>query len=111
METSIATNVSKCSTCLRMKDDYQKPSEQLNRVHSTFQVSNLKKYLSDETIDIPLDEIQVDEKLHFIKEPIEIMDGEVKRLKQSRIPIVKIGTSSSSRPETYYELYSAALGV
>ncbi|GJV05435.1 putative reverse transcriptase domain-containing protein [Tanacetum coccineum] len=51
--------------------------EQLSRVHSTFHVSNLKKYLSDETLVIPLEEIQIDDKLHFIEEPVEIMDREV----------------------------------
>ncbi|GJT44753.1 putative reverse transcriptase domain-containing protein [Tanacetum coccineum] len=64
--------------------------EKLSRVHSTFHVSNLKKCLADEPLAIPLDEIQVDEKLHFIEEPVEIVDREVKRLKQSRIPIVKV---------------------
>ncbi|GKA16390.1 putative reverse transcriptase domain-containing protein [Tanacetum coccineum] len=64
--------------------------EQLSRVYSTFHVSNLKKCLSDKTLAIPLDEIQIDEKLHFIEEPVEIMDRKVKRLKQSRIPIVKV---------------------
>ncbi|GKA57992.1 hypothetical protein Tco_0757180 [Tanacetum coccineum] len=57
--------------------------EQLNRVHSTFHVSNLKKYLSDETQVISLDEIHIGDKLHFIEEPVEIMDHEFKRLKQS----------------------------
>ncbi|GJV70137.1 putative reverse transcriptase domain-containing protein [Tanacetum coccineum] len=63
--------------------------DQLSRVHSTFHVSNLKKCLSDETLAIQLDEIQIDDKLHFIEEPVEIMDREVKRLKQSYILIVK----------------------
>ncbi|GKD93390.1 hypothetical protein Tco_1373227, partial [Tanacetum coccineum] len=63
--------------------------EQLGRVHSTFYVSNLKKCLSDKPLAISLDEIHVDDKLNFIEEPIEIMDREVKRLKQSRIPIMK----------------------
>nr|GEV11734.1 putative reverse transcriptase domain-containing protein [Tanacetum cinerariifolium] len=63
--------------------------EQLSRVHSTFHVSNLKKCMSDETLAIPLDEIQIDDKLYFIEETVEIMDHEVKRLKQSRISIVK----------------------
>nr|GFA80042.1 putative reverse transcriptase domain-containing protein [Tanacetum cinerariifolium] len=63
--------------------------EQLIRVHNTFHVSILKKYFIDEPLAIPLDEIQIDDKLNFIEEPIEIMDQEVKRLKQSRIPIVK----------------------
>ncbi|GJY46649.1 putative reverse transcriptase domain-containing protein [Tanacetum coccineum] len=64
--------------------------EQLSRVHSTFHISNLKKCLSDETLAIPLDEIQVDDKMHFIKEPLKIMNREVKRMKQSRILIVKV---------------------
>ncbi|GJU79186.1 hypothetical protein Tco_1276256 [Tanacetum coccineum] len=64
--------------------------EQLSRVHSTFHVSNLKKCMPNEPLAIPLDEIQIDEKLYFIKEPVKIMDREVKRLKQSRIPIVKM---------------------
>ncbi|GKF72421.1 hypothetical protein Tco_0208535 [Tanacetum coccineum] len=57
--------------------------EKLSRVHSTFHVSNLKKCLSDEPLAIPLDELHIDEKLNFIEEPVEIMDREVKRLKQS----------------------------
>ncbi|GKA40005.1 putative reverse transcriptase domain-containing protein [Tanacetum coccineum] len=64
--------------------------EQLSRVHSTFHVSNLKKCFSDEPLAIPLDEIQIDDKLNFIEEPVEIMDREVKRPKQRRIPIVKV---------------------
>ncbi|GJY79898.1 putative reverse transcriptase domain-containing protein [Tanacetum coccineum] len=63
--------------------------EQLSRVYSTFHVSNLKKCFVDEPLAIPLEEIQIDDKLNFIEEPVEIMDREVKRLKQSRIPIVK----------------------
>ncbi|GJX42544.1 hypothetical protein Tco_0257534 [Tanacetum coccineum] len=69
-------------------------SEQLSRVHNTFHVSNLKKCLSDETLGIPLDEIQIDDKLYFIEEPVEIMDREVKRPKQSCIPIVKVWWNS-----------------
>ncbi|GKC84378.1 hypothetical protein Tco_1140095 [Tanacetum coccineum] len=78
-------------------------SEQLSRVHSTFHVSNLKKCLSDETLVIPLDEIQIDDKLHFVEEPVEIMDREVKRLKQSRIPIVKVRLNSRRGPEFTWE--------
>ncbi|GJY15520.1 putative reverse transcriptase domain-containing protein [Tanacetum coccineum] len=63
--------------------------DKLCGIHSTFHVSNLKKCLADENLVIPLEEIQLDDKLHFIKEPVEIMDREVKQLKQSRIPIVK----------------------
>nr|GEZ43085.1 putative reverse transcriptase domain-containing protein [Tanacetum cinerariifolium] len=63
--------------------------EKLSRVHSTFHVSNLKKCFVDEPLTIPLDEIQIDDKLNFIKEPVKFMDCEVKRLKQSHIPIMK----------------------
>ncbi|GKD13320.1 putative reverse transcriptase domain-containing protein [Tanacetum coccineum] len=176
METGIATYVSKCLTCLKMRDDYQrhllrhdlgnrdhqkdyanvrdKPLEfqvgdkvmlkvspwkgvmhfgkwgklnpryigpikilpkegtiayrlelleQLSRVHSTFRVSNLKKCLSDETQVILLDEIQIDGTLHFIEEPIKIMEGEVKRLNQSRISIVKVYWNSRRGPEFTWE--------
>ncbi|GJV84309.1 putative reverse transcriptase domain-containing protein [Tanacetum coccineum] len=77
--------------------------EHLSRVHSTFHVSNLKKCISDETLAIPLDEIQVDDKLYFIEEPVKIMDREVKRLKQSRIPIVKVRWNSRRGPEFTWE--------
>ncbi|GJR59347.1 putative reverse transcriptase domain-containing protein [Tanacetum coccineum] len=63
---------------------------ELQGIHNTFHVSNLKKCLSDEDRIIPLDELRIDEKLHFIEEPIEIMDRKVKQLKQSLIPIVKV---------------------
>nr|GFB79297.1 putative reverse transcriptase domain-containing protein [Tanacetum cinerariifolium] len=73
--------------------------EQLSRVHSTFHVTKLKKCMANEPLAIPLDEIQVDDKLNFIEEPVEIMDREVKRLKQSRIPIVKVRWNSRRGPE------------
>nr|GEV27586.1 putative reverse transcriptase domain-containing protein [Tanacetum cinerariifolium] len=64
--------------------------QQLSRVHNTFHVSNMKEYLSDEPLAILLDEIYIDEKLCFVEEPVEIMDVEVKRLKQSCIPIIRV---------------------
>ncbi|GJZ06461.1 putative reverse transcriptase domain-containing protein, partial [Tanacetum coccineum] len=75
----------------------------LQGIHNTFHVSNLKKCLSDEELVIPLDEVRIDEKLHFIEEPIEIMDREVKQLKQSRIPIVKVRWNSRRGPEYTWE--------
>ncbi|GJS49323.1 putative reverse transcriptase domain-containing protein [Tanacetum coccineum] len=75
----------------------------LSRVHSLFYVSNLKKCLSDETFAIPLDEIQIDEKLYFIEESVEIMDRDVKRLKQRRILIVKVCWNSKRGPEFTWE--------
>ncbi|GKG30639.1 hypothetical protein Tco_0423127, partial [Tanacetum coccineum] len=77
--------------------------EKLSRVHSTFHVSKLKKCMADEPLAIPLNEIQIDEKLHFFKEPIEIMDREVKRLKQSRILIVKVRWNSRRGLEFTWE--------
>nr|GEU46414.1 putative reverse transcriptase domain-containing protein [Tanacetum cinerariifolium] len=77
--------------------------EKLIRVHSTFHVLNLKKCLADEPFAIPLDEIQVDDKLHFIKEHVEIMDCDVKRLKQSRILIFKVHWKSRRGPEFTWE--------
>ncbi|GKB30713.1 putative reverse transcriptase domain-containing protein [Tanacetum coccineum] len=77
--------------------------EKLSRVHSTFHVSKLKKCMADEPLAIPLDEIQVDDKLNFIEEPVEVMDREVKRLKQSRIPIVKVRWNSRRGPEFTWE--------
>ncbi|GKD96605.1 putative reverse transcriptase domain-containing protein [Tanacetum coccineum] len=64
--------------------------QQLSRVHITFHVSNLKKCLSDEPLAILLDEIHIDDKLHFVEEPVEIMDRKVKWLKESCIPIIKV---------------------
>nr|GEW26669.1 retrotransposon protein, putative, Ty3-gypsy subclass [Tanacetum cinerariifolium] len=61
----------------------------LSRVHSTFHVTNLKKCLSNEPLAILLDEIHIDDKIHFVEELVEIMDREIKRLKQSRILIIK----------------------
>ncbi|GJY32811.1 putative reverse transcriptase domain-containing protein [Tanacetum coccineum] len=77
--------------------------DQLSLVHSTFQVSNLKKCLSDEPLAISQDKIQIDDKLNFIEEPVEIKDQEVKRLKQSRIPIVNVRWNSRRGPEFTWE--------
>ncbi|GKF29209.1 hypothetical protein Tco_0095551 [Tanacetum coccineum] len=68
--------------------------QELSRVHNTFHVSNLKKCHSDEPLAVPLEGLRVDDKLRFMEEPVEIMDREVKRLKQSRIPIVKVRWNS-----------------
>nr|GEX58611.1 putative reverse transcriptase domain-containing protein [Tanacetum cinerariifolium] len=64
--------------------------EELSNVHSTFHVSNLKKCLSDESLVIPMKELQLDDKLKFVEELVVIMDREVKQIKQRRIPIVKV---------------------
>nr|GEX08696.1 putative reverse transcriptase domain-containing protein [Tanacetum cinerariifolium] len=68
--------------------------QQLSRVYSTFHVSNIRKCLSNEPLAIPLDEIYIDDKLHFVEELVEIMDREVKRLRKIRIPIIKVRWNS-----------------
>ncbi|GJV89220.1 putative reverse transcriptase domain-containing protein [Tanacetum coccineum] len=77
--------------------------QELSRVHNTFHVSNLKKCYSDEPLAVPLEGLHVDDKLRFVEEPVEIMDREVKRLKQSRIPIVKVRWNSRRGPEFTWE--------
>ncbi|GKB17503.1 putative reverse transcriptase domain-containing protein [Tanacetum coccineum] len=77
--------------------------EELSNVHNTFHVSNLKKCLSDESLVIPMKELRLDDKLNFVEEPVEIMDREVKQLKQSRIPIVKVRWNSKRGPEFTWE--------
>nr|GEV95957.1 hypothetical protein [Tanacetum cinerariifolium] len=68
--------------------------EELRNVHNTFHVSNLKKCLSDESLVIPMKELRLDDKLKFMEEPEEIMDREVKQLRQSRILIIKVRWNS-----------------
>ncbi|GJZ77043.1 putative reverse transcriptase domain-containing protein [Tanacetum coccineum] len=77
--------------------------EELSSVHNTFHISNLKKCLSDESLMIPIKELRLDDKLNFVEEPVEIMDREVKKLRQSRIPIVKVRWNSKRRPEFTWE--------
>nr|GEU85071.1 hypothetical protein [Tanacetum cinerariifolium] len=77
--------------------------KELKGIHSTFHISNLKECLADENLIILLDDIQLDDKLHFIKEPVEIVDQEVKLIKQSRIPIVKVRWNSRRGPKFTWE--------
>ncbi|GJU41307.1 putative reverse transcriptase domain-containing protein [Tanacetum coccineum] len=77
--------------------------QQLSQVHNTFHVSNLKKCLSNESFVIPLEELRVDDKLHFVLEPVEVMDSEIKQLKRSRSPIIKVRWNSKRGPEFTWE--------
>ncbi|GKB56192.1 putative reverse transcriptase domain-containing protein, partial [Tanacetum coccineum] len=77
--------------------------EELNGFHDTFHVLNLKKCLADLILQVHLDEIQVDAKLNFMEEPVEILEREFKKLKRSRIPIVKVRWNSKCRPEFTWE--------
>nr|GEV97838.1 putative reverse transcriptase domain-containing protein [Tanacetum cinerariifolium] len=73
--------------------------KELKNVHNTLHVSNLKKCLSDESLVILMKELWLDDKLNFVEEPIEIINQEVKQLRQSRIPIVKVRWNSKRGPE------------
>ncbi|GJU97041.1 hypothetical protein Tco_1326312 [Tanacetum coccineum] len=77
--------------------------EELSRVHNTFHVSNLKKCHADEPLAVPLDGLHLDDKLHFVEEPLEVVGREVKRLKRSRIPLVKVRWNSKRDPEFTWE--------
>nr|GEU63677.1 RNA-directed DNA polymerase, eukaryota, nucleotide-binding alpha-beta plait domain protein [Tanacetum cinerariifolium] len=124
MKRDIAIYVSKYLTYSKIKAEHQKPygllkqleipewktiqnieriglvayrlklPQELNGVHNMFHVSKLKKCLVYETLHVPLEKIQIDAKLYFIEEPMEIIDWEVKKLKRTRILIVK-GTPKS----------------
>nr|GEY01930.1 putative reverse transcriptase domain-containing protein [Tanacetum cinerariifolium]GEY05620.1 putative reverse transcriptase domain-containing protein [Tanacetum cinerariifolium] len=77
--------------------------EELNGVHDTFHMSNLKKCLADPTLQVPLDEIRVDAKLNFVEELVEILEREFKKLKQSSTAIVKVRWNSKRGPEFMWE--------
>ncbi|GJX40466.1 hypothetical protein Tco_0255456 [Tanacetum coccineum] len=77
--------------------------QELSRVHNTFHVSNLKKCYADEPLVVTLDGLHFDDKLYFVEESVEIMDREVKRLKRSRIPIIKVRWDSRRGPEFTWE--------
>nr|GEY87571.1 putative reverse transcriptase domain-containing protein [Tanacetum cinerariifolium] len=141
MKANIATYVSKCLTCAKVKAEHQRPSGfclgsikelrwfeakamefevrdlvilkvsprkgvvrfKLRKVHHTFHVSNLKKCYADEPLVMPLEGIHVDDKLQFVEEPVEIMEWEIKQLKQSQIPLVKVRWNSRRGSEFTWE--------
>ncbi|GJT28804.1 putative reverse transcriptase domain-containing protein [Tanacetum coccineum] len=129
MKADISTYVSKCLTCAKVKTEHLRPSgllvqpkipqwkwdnitmdfvtklPKLSQGYDTigftnhFHVSNLKKCYSDEPLAVPLEGLHIDDKLRFVEEPVEIMDQEVKQLKQSRILIFKVQWNSRRGPE------------
>nr|GEZ42020.1 putative reverse transcriptase domain-containing protein [Tanacetum cinerariifolium] len=123
MKRDIAEYVSRCLTLktarIRQKsyaDKRRKPLEfkvedrvllkvspwkgvELSCVYETFHVSNLKKCLAEPDVQVPLDEIEIDENLHFVEEPIEIVERDVKKLKRKRIPLVKVRWNSRQGAE------------
>ena len=77
--------------------------EELCGIHPVFHVSQLRRCLSDETLETPLKEIQVDERLNFVEEPVEIRERQVKRLRRKRIPIVKVRWNARRGSEFTWE--------
>nr|GEV76874.1 putative reverse transcriptase domain-containing protein [Tanacetum cinerariifolium] len=77
--------------------------KELRNVHNTFHISNLKKCLSGKSLFFLMKKIQLDDKLNFVEEPMEIMDREVKQLRQSHIPIVKVRWNSKRGLEFTWE--------
>ncbi|GJU39523.1 putative reverse transcriptase domain-containing protein [Tanacetum coccineum] len=77
--------------------------EELSSLHNTFHISNLKKCLSDESLIIPMKELQLNDKLNFVEEPVEIMDRKIKQLKRIHIPIVNVRWNSKRGPEFTWE--------
>ncbi|GJS48753.1 putative reverse transcriptase domain-containing protein [Tanacetum coccineum] len=85
--------------------------EELNSVHDTFHVSNLKKYLADANLHVPLDEIKVDKTLRFVEEPVEIMDREIKKLKRRKVALVKVRWNSKRGPDCVIGIGSCVLSI
>ncbi|GJY14005.1 hypothetical protein Tco_0383314 [Tanacetum coccineum] len=77
--------------------------KELNNVHDTFYVSNMKKCLVDANLHVPLDEIKVEKTLRFVEEPVEIMDQEIRKLKRRIITLVKVRGNSKRGPEFTWE--------
>nr|GEV44602.1 putative reverse transcriptase domain-containing protein [Tanacetum cinerariifolium] len=77
--------------------------QELSRVHNTFYVSNLKKCYSDDPLVVPLEGLLVDDMLHFVEEPVEVMDCKVKQLRQSCVLIVKVQWNSRRGTEFTWE--------
>nr|GEW37955.1 putative reverse transcriptase domain-containing protein [Tanacetum cinerariifolium] len=77
--------------------------KELSCIHDTYHVSNLKKCLAESDAQVPLEEIKIDENLRFVKEPIKIMERDVKKLKRRRIPLVKVHWKSRQRDEYTWE--------
>ncbi|GKA06846.1 putative reverse transcriptase domain-containing protein [Tanacetum coccineum] len=88
---------------LHGREWYDLLPQELSCVHNTFHVSNLKKCLAEPDVQVPLDEIEINENLRFVKEPIEIVERDVKKLKRRRIPLVKVRWNSRQGAEYTWE--------
>nr|GEX02791.1 putative reverse transcriptase domain-containing protein [Tanacetum cinerariifolium] len=97
--------VKKKDGSFRMCIDYRESNKltELSRVHHTFHVSNVKKCYSDESLVMPLEGVHINDTLQFMGEPVEIMEREIKQLKRSRIPLVKVRWNSRRGYEFTWE--------
>ncbi|GJT76481.1 reverse transcriptase domain-containing protein [Tanacetum coccineum] len=89
--------------CVRPVAYRLKLPQELSCIHDTFHVSNLKKCLAEPDVQVPLDEIEIDENMRFVEEPIEIVERDVKKLKRRRIPLVKVRWNSRQGAEYTWE--------
>ena len=78
------------------------PAE-LNNVHDTFHVSNLKRSPTQVNVAIPTDEIHIDDTLHFIEEPVEVTDWKVNKTRRSSVKLVKVRWNARHGPEFTWE--------
>ncbi|XP_076954475.1 uncharacterized protein LOC143628917 [Bidens hawaiensis] len=85
---------------------YLELPDEMQGIHDMFHVSNLRKCLADETLAMPLKDVQVNEKLKFMEEPIQIEDSQTKFLKRKRLKLVKVIWNSQRGPEFTWELES-----
>ncbi|GJW38876.1 putative reverse transcriptase domain-containing protein [Tanacetum coccineum] len=89
--------------CVGTVDLWLKLPQELSCIHDTFHVSNLKKCLAEPDVQVPLEEIEIDENMRSTEEPIKIMERDVKKLKRRRIPLVKVYWNSRQGPEFTWE--------
>nr|GFA56092.1 putative reverse transcriptase domain-containing protein [Tanacetum cinerariifolium] len=108
MKADIATYVRKCLTCAKVKAEHQRPSGLLVQPEiPVWKWDNITMdfvtKLPKSPQAVPLDGLHFDDKLQFVEEPIEIIDREVKRLRNIHVPIVKVRWNSRRGPEFTWE--------
>ncbi|KAJ9187030.1 hypothetical protein P3X46_002528 [Hevea brasiliensis] len=76
---------------------------ELEKIHNVFHVSMLRRYRSDPSHVLPVEEIEVNPDLTYEEEPIEILAYEVKQLRNKQIPLVKVLWNHHSGQEATWE--------
>ncbi|GJS74791.1 reverse transcriptase domain-containing protein [Tanacetum coccineum] len=103
LEFEVGEKTTDVTKGISRKEWYDLFTQELSCVHDTFHVSNLKKCLAEPDVQVPLDEIEIDENLCFVEEPLEIVERDVKKLKRRRIPLVKVRWNSRQGAEYTWE--------